>query len=129
MIMFREVVGTITNAVYFNPFVDYALFSKQDDTLGVRFDAISALALNAETTPSGESFYGVETDLSVYYHEPRYGADLTGGFFLPGSVFDGVDGRRRIPTISNLLGEAAVYDEDVNATPAWTVQGRFFWAF
>ncbi len=128
-IMFREVVGAITNAVYFNPFFQYDLFAKQDDTLGVRLDLITANAMDATTTPSGESFYGVETDVSVYWREPRYGTDITAGVYIPGSVFDGVAGRPRLQSVGNSLGRFAPYAEDVNATPAWTLQGRFFWAF
>jgi uncharacterized protein (TIGR04551 family) len=128
-IMFREIVGAITNAVYFNPFFQYDLFAKQNDTLGVRLDLVSAIAVNPETTPSGESWYGLETDVSVYWREPRFGTDLTAGFFLPGTVFDAVEGRPRLTTTGSLLGRQAPYDSDTSATPAWTVQGRFFWAF
>lgn len=129
MLMFREVVGSITNAIYFNPFFQYDLFAKQDDALGVRLDIISGQALNAETTPSGQGWYGLETDLSLFWREPRFAADVTGGFFLPGSVFDAVEGRPRLTTVGNLLGRTGPFDADKNATPAWTVQGRFFWAF
>ncbi len=129
-IMFREVIGTVTNAIYVNPFFRYDLFSKQDDTLGARLDLITAFAANSEATPSGEGFYGVETDLTIFYREPRYGADIMAGLYLPGSAFDGLRGNTRMPQVANALPRlTANYEADEDATPAWTLQGRFFWAF
>jgi uncharacterized protein (TIGR04551 family) len=129
MIMFREVIGTVTNATYFNPFFQYDLFSKQDDNLGIRLDLITAFAADAATTPSGDGFYGVETDLTLYYREPNYGADISAGFYFPGSAFDAREGRQVDPTIRELTGNNNTYDRDVSANPAYTLQGRFFWAF
>ena len=128
-IMFREVIGTITNAIYVNPFFRYDLFSKQDDTLGARLDLITAFAHQSGSTPSGEGFYGIETDLTIFYREPRYGADIMAGLYLPGGAFDGRSGNARMPEVANALGVGQSYDSDVDATPAWTLQGRFFWAF
>jgi uncharacterized protein (TIGR04551 family) len=129
MLMFREIIGTITNAVYVNPFVQYDLFARDQSSLGVRWDVILGNAMRAETTPSGRSFYGVETDLGFYYREARFLADVTGGLYVPGSAFNGETGRPRLDRVARLLGEAPVYTEQVRATPAWTVQGRFMWAF
>ena len=128
-IMFREIIGTITNAIYVNPFFRYDLFSKQDDTLGARLDLITAFAHEGGSTPSGEGFYGVETDLTIFYREPRYGADIMAGLFLPGSAFDGLSGNARMPEVANALGVSQSYENNEDATPAWTLQGRFFWAF
>jgi len=128
-LMFREVIGTITNAVYLAPFFQYDLYSKRDDALGVRLDVITGFAMNPDVTPSGNGFYGVETDVTVYWREPRFGTDIMAGLFIPGNAFNGVTGRRRIPNVNTILRQSAVYDSDVRATPAWTLQGRFFWAF
>lgn len=128
-IMFREIIGTITNAIYVNPFFQYDLFAKQDDTLGMRLDLIGGFAANPDVTPSGDGFYGVETDLTLFWREPRFGTDLTAGLYIPGSAFDGVAGRRRISSVANTLGVNSVYEDGVSAGTAWTVQGRFFWAF
>ena len=128
-IMFREIIGTVTNAIYVNPFFRYDLFSKQDDTLGARLDLITAFAHEAGSTPSGEGFYGVETDLTIFYREPRYGADIMAGLYIPGSAFDGVQGNVRMPDVVQALGVDPNYGANQDATPAWTLQGRFFWAF
>ncbi len=128
-IMFREVIGTITNAVYVNPFFQYDLFAKQDDTLGARLDLIGGFAMNPDATPSGNGFYGIETDLTIYYREPRYGADIMAGVYIPGSAFNGEAGNSRLSSVSRALNLPTVYAENVSADPAWTLQGRFFWAF
>ena len=135
MIMFREIIGTVTNAMYFAPFVQYDLFAKQDDVIGLRLDVITAMAANSRTTPSGESWYGIETDMSLYYREPRYGADLSFGLYMPGGAFDGRNGRQRLtsPVGANVSISENTYncDSDIcaNATMATSLQGRFFWAF
>lgn len=131
MLMFREIVGGISNAAYLNPFFKYDLYAKQNDVLGVRLDLISAVALQSDATPSGHSFYGVEANLGAYYRQPRYGADLTAGIFLPGSVFRAEEGRERLLAYRRFTGDDSAYsvDEDGRAKPAFTLQARFFWAF
>jgi len=129
MIMFREIIGTITNAVYFNPFFQYDLFARDQTALGVRADVIGGFAMAPETTPSGEGFYGIETDIGFYWQESRFMADLTGGLYLPGSAFDGAVGRQRLQPVNIVLNQSTLYEQAVNATPAWTLQGRMMWAF
>ena len=97
--------------------------------VGARLDLITAFAANAEATPSGEGWYGLETDLTIFYREPRYGADIMAGLFVPGSAFDGIEGNPRIPGVRSALNVGPLYDSAINATLAWTLQGRFFWAF
>lgn len=132
-IMFREIIGTITNAVYINPFFQYDLFSKRADSLGLRLDLITAMAASPASTPSGKSFYGAEADLTVFYRQPRYGADISAGIFLPGNAFNGVEGRPRFQDIQRHLGDnySSTYLDNnaVRAKPAYTLQARFFWAF
>lgn len=131
MLMFREIVGGISNAVYLNPFFKYDLYAKQNDVLGVRIDLISAFAMQSEATPSGKSFYGVEANLGAYYRQPRYGVDLTTGVFIPGNVFNAEVGRERLPAYRSFTGEDPTFavDEDASAKAAFTLQTRFFWAF
>lgn len=133
MIMFREVIGTVTNALYLNPFFQYDLFSKRADSLGLRLDLITAVAANAAATPSGKGFYGVEANLGAYYRAPRFGADISGGIFLPGNAFDAVEGRPRTANYDSYLGGSVgstyLSGESKRAKPATTVQARFYWAF
>ena len=133
MIMFREVIGTVTNALYLNPFFQYDLFSKRNDTLGLRIDLIGAVAANAEATPSGQGFYGAEGNLTIYYRQPRYGVDLSTALFLPGNAFNAVEGRPRFANHEGYLGDSygSTYlnGEASRAKPATSLQARFFWAF
>lgn len=133
MIMFREVIGTITNALYLNPFFQYDLFSKRNDSLGLRVDLIGAVAANAEATPSGKGFYGAEGNLTIFYRQPRYGADIAAAVFLPGNAFDAVEGRPRLNNANLYLGDSVgstyLSGEGARAKLATSLQARFFWAF
>ncbi len=130
-IMFREIIGTITNAWYINPYFQYDLFSKFNDVLGARLDVIAAGALVPGVTPSGNGFYGVELDFGAYYRQPRFSADLSFGVFLPGNAFNGVRGRSRLSSVTEYYGNSVFdqYAEDVRAKASATLQGRFFWTF
>lgn len=129
VLLFREIIGAVSNATYFNPFISYDFFAKQEDVFGVRFDLVTALAVESSVTPSGSSFYGVETDLQFYYREPRYGADLTFGLLFPGRAFNAVAGRQRLDLHREVFGTDPLFLEDRSAKPAAALQARFFWAF
>ena len=129
MIMFREIIGAITNAYYINPYFSFDFLAKQNDILGARFDLITATAVDAERTPSGEGFYGVEADAALYYREPRYSADLSFGYYVPGAAFNGKTGRERLIYVNSVYGFPSNYEKDVTAGNAWTVQSKFNWAF
>jgi uncharacterized protein (TIGR04551 family) len=133
MIMFREVIGAVTNAYYINPYFSFDFLAKQNDILGARFDLITATAVDSELTPSGEGFYGVEADAALYYREPRYSADLSFGYYVPGAAFNGKTGRERLDSVVAIYegrdGFASTYGSDVTAGNAWTVQSKFNWAF
>ncbi len=89
LILFREVIGTITNAVYIKPYIAYDFFESPDDTLGVRLDLLYAQALNPEATPGGEAFLGFETDLRLFYESKSgFRFDLESGLLLPGGAFN-----------------------------------------
>lgn len=89
LILFREVIGTVTNAIYIKPYVAYDFFESPDDTLGIRLDLLYAQALQPEGTPGGEAFLGFETDLRLYYHSKSgFRFDLETGLLLPGGAFN-----------------------------------------
>lgn len=133
MIMFREIIGTVTNALYLNPFFQYDLFSKRADSLGLRVDLIGAVAANAASTPSGRGFYGAEGNLTIYYRQPRYGVDVAAALFLPGNAFNAVEGRPRFQNAQHYLGDSVgstyLSGEAARAKLATTLQARFYWAF
>ena len=62
-ILWRRIIGTVTDAIYLRPRVTYEPLS------GLRLEGtlITSLAMEPESTPSGERPLGVELDLSVSY--------------------------------------------------------------
>jgi hypothetical protein len=80
MIMFREVVGTVTDAVYVKPSVTYYIL----DGLGVRGDAIAAVAQYASSTPGDSNLLGAEFNGHVFYRsEDGFYGGFTYAFMLP----------------------------------------------
>ncbi|MCC6748633.1 MAG: TIGR04551 family protein [Deltaproteobacteria bacterium] len=80
-LMFREVLGTVANATYFKPSVQYDLF----DSLGGRFDLIYALANRPVAYPGNAINLGLEMDLELYYRNVDEGffAGIRYGVFFP----------------------------------------------
>ena len=117
LIMFRELIGAVTNAYYVKPSVQYDLFDSADDALGGRVDIITAFAMEKDATPGNEAWYGIEFDASLFYEEKnKFRADLAWGTFVPGGAFDLIDG---FNGSTNAIG----------AEFAMTLQGRIFLMF
>jgi len=90
LLLFREVIGTVTNTVYIKPWVAYDLFEGEEDTLGFRLDLLYAQALEPKATPGDAGFLGFETDLRAYFYDKAAGLklDLEMGFLFPGAAFN-----------------------------------------
>ena len=90
LLLFREVIGGVTNAVYIKPWVAYDLFEGPEDTLGFRLDLEYAQALEPLATPGNASFLGFEADARAYYYDNAAGfkLDLEMGFLFPGAAFN-----------------------------------------
>jgi uncharacterized protein (TIGR04551 family) len=117
LIMFRELIGAVTNAYYVKPSVQYDLFDSVDDALGGRLDIITAFAQEAEATPGNSSWYGIEFDATLFYEEKdKFRADLAWGTFVPGDAFD-------------LLKDFNAAVSGANAEFAMTLQARLFLLF
>jgi uncharacterized protein (TIGR04551 family) len=131
MILFREIIGSVTNATYIKPWVQFDFWTRNRDTFGFRFDAIYSLAHKAGATPSGERDLGLEFDGLLFYREhEKFQADLGYGLLLPGSAFDEKYGRPRL-TYPGFDG-ATFQEEDGAAREAQiaqTIQARMFWFF
>ena len=92
-ILFREVLGGISNAIYVKPFIQWDFFEDPDFDLGLRADLEGAWALESESTPGGASTLGYELDLSVFYRESnRFRAGVALGLLLPGEALNLVEG-------------------------------------
>jgi uncharacterized protein (TIGR04551 family) len=80
LILFREILGTVTDAVYVKPHVTYYI----TDTFGVRGDVIYSNALNAGSTPGQQSPLGLEADGTAFYgSDDGFYVMLQGGVLFP----------------------------------------------
>jgi uncharacterized protein (TIGR04551 family) len=84
LILFREVLGTVTDALYVKPHLGYNL----TDNLGARLDLIYSHAIFASSTTGQENPMGLEIDGTGYYGtEDGFYLMLQGGFLLPFGAF------------------------------------------
>jgi uncharacterized protein (TIGR04551 family) len=67
LLMFREILGTVSNATYFKPWAAFYFF----DNFSARVDAGYALAFNKRSTLGNKFSYGVEMDGAMRYHDTR----------------------------------------------------------
>jgi hypothetical protein len=87
LIMWRRLIGTVTDAWYVRPMVRYRLGSM----LTAEAAVIASVAMEPNSTPSGTAPLGVETDLGlVYEQEHGFVMRLDYGLLLPLSGFDNV---------------------------------------
>lgn len=85
LILWREIIGTITDAAYLRPSV------RVGPALGVEAEValIWSRALEASSTPGGEAALGTEIDVTLRYRShDRFVAALEYGLLLPGAGLD-----------------------------------------
>lgn len=110
LILFRQVIGGITNAVYVRPWVGYRMLDAEDMRLDARLDILYAAPVKPTGSPGQGDHYGVEIDASLNF--------TMGGFEL--SAAAGV-----------LVPLEALRDRDTGAMPepAYTVQALMTWRY
>ena len=86
LILFRELLGTVANAVYFKPTIQYDLL----DSIGARLDIIYSLAHRPVAFPGNSANLGFEIDLDLYYRNVDEGfyAGLQYGLLVPLGALD-----------------------------------------
>ncbi|MGB0589708.1 MAG: hypothetical protein ACPGU1_08530 [Myxococcota bacterium] len=111
LLLFRQVIGTVTNAVYVRPWVAYTLLDTEAVEIGARFDALYAAAMNPEGTPGKGDHWGVEFDASAWVNLPHgFGMSLHTGVLLPlDALNDRVTG--------------------ASPSPAFAARGLFYWRY
>ncbi len=111
-ILFREVIGAVTNAWYAKPYIQYDLFDSPDGAIGGRLDILVAGAMEKDAYPGDEMFLGTEFDAKIFVEDTnKFYADLSFGLFIPGKAFDLKEG---------FIG--ATSDQAKSADIAWTLQ-------
>lgn len=84
LILWRELVGQVTNAVYGKPFLSYEL----TDAIDLKVANITSFALKPVATPGNGSVYGTEFDADLGYSSDGFQAGIAYGVFFPLSAMD-----------------------------------------
>jgi uncharacterized protein (TIGR04551 family) len=91
LILWRRIVGGVTDAVYVKPTVRAGPFGGAMQHFTVDLSAIWSRSLFASTPPGQDADLGVEFDLQARYRfEPGFEVDAAYGLFLPGAGFRNV---------------------------------------
>lgn len=79
LILFRELIGSVSNALYFRPWMSYEL------TKSIKFRAqnVTAAALRPVATPGNSNMWGIELDGDLAYSSNGFQAGIAYGMFLP----------------------------------------------
>lgn len=89
-ILFSEIIGTVTDAVYVRPHVAWQLAEFQQRRLTLSLAAIYSQALEPTSTPGGDASLGVELDPSLTWESPGFSMALDYAVFFPGAGFDNI---------------------------------------
>ncbi|HOU52695.1 MAG TPA: TIGR04551 family protein [Myxococcota bacterium] len=123
-LLFRNVVGTITNAWYVKPFVQYDLFEGDRDALAGRLEVLYGRAFEARATPGGKDpNLGVELLVRLFYEEKgAFYAGLDWATLFP---FDGLDLPATYGCPEDGSGNLTACHAARNARWSMAVRGRF----
>ena len=99
LLLYREILGTAANTVYFKPWLAYSML---DNNVSARLDILYAMAQNKAGAPRAKygqpkRGYGLEFDLSLRYHDQQEPVFFQAqyGLLVP---FDGI---RLLPQTGN----------------------------
>ncbi len=88
-ILFREIIGTITDAIYVRPHVRATLLTVGSGRIDLLAAMIASWAVEASSTLTGDRALGVEFDPELRYaNSDGFVANLAYGLFIPGAAFD-----------------------------------------
>lgn len=86
LILFREILGTVANATYLKPSLQFDFLG----ALGSRLDLIYSFANNPTAYPGNARSLGLEMDLDLYYYnvDDGFSAGVQYGLLIPFSALD-----------------------------------------
>ncbi len=88
-ILFREIIGTITDAVYLRPHLRVPLMTIRSGRLELGGALVASWAVQATSTPSGKRALGIELDPQLRWaSRDGFAATLDYGLLFPGAAFD-----------------------------------------
>jgi uncharacterized protein (TIGR04551 family) len=89
-ILFREIIGTVTDAFYVRPHARATLLSVGRGKLEAIAALIASWAVEPTSTPSGARALGIELDPELRYaSKDGFAINFAYGLLLPGAGFDG----------------------------------------
>jgi uncharacterized protein (TIGR04551 family) len=95
-ILFREIIGTVTDAVYVRPHARTALTTIGTGRLELGTAVIASWAVEPTSTPSGQRALGIEIDPELRYaSSDGFAATVDYGLLLPGAAFDSTSTKAR----------------------------------
>ncbi|MGZ3453955.1 MAG: hypothetical protein ACXVEF_30395 [Polyangiales bacterium] len=88
-ILFREIIGTVTDAYYLRPHARADLLRLSTGVLSFDVAAVASWAVYAQSTPGGKTPLGFELDPSLVWHSrDRFSMAFEYAAFFPGSAFN-----------------------------------------
>lgn len=108
LLLFREILGTVSNAAYFKPWAAFYFF----DNFSARADIQYALAASRQSTLGNRFSYGIEMDAAARYHDARepiffqlqYGVLFPLGAFNRNLAQGGREDARAVQTLQAQIG-------------------------
>ena len=88
-LLFRHVIGTVTDAFYIKPWFMYDFFESRKDALALGAGILYGHALEARATPGNDAHLGLEIDVNLLYENA--GAFYVGVTWATLVPFDGLD--------------------------------------
>jgi uncharacterized protein (TIGR04551 family) len=91
-ILFREIIGTVTDAAYLRPHVRARVAGFQSSAIVATLAGIGSTAIYAQSTPGGQKPLGIELDPQIaYVAREGFFAALEGGVLFPLAGLDNPD--------------------------------------
>ncbi len=124
MILWRHLIGAVTNAGFAKPFIGYDLTK----SIAFKVSNVTSFALKPVATPGNSKMYGTEFDSELYYQSGGLYLGFSYGVLFPFSALNhpGVDASG---TSFGFSDDATIGINTGNATTSHTIQSRLVLSF
>ncbi len=118
MLLYREVLGGISNSAYFRPHFDFDVIPTEENGFGGMISGLYALALEPDAYPGDNRNIGLELDAHIFYEQTnRFLATAGFGALFPFGALD---------RPADFIYDGITADD---AEWAWTIQGNLYLVF
>lgn len=125
MILFRELLGTVTNATYVKPSLSYQL----TEQIAASFRTILSFANKPVATPGNGAVYGLELNGDIGYHGDNFFAGLAAGALFPMSAMHHPEDGEGGPGYGFQDPNDSALSNTGDAGNAYTIQSRLVLRF